>query len=159
MSKLFKNPSIAISMILGIILAVSLLLILLFVPFFTEKIPLFSEIKSLFEVKNLFNSGSLFYFVFVYSLSVIAEISIIAVLFLLNRVRKGLVFSKITVFLVGFVSWGSLVMGAIFVLAGIFHPFALIFALCFFLLCLCLRVVKTAFEKAIEIKSENDLTV
>ena len=80
----------------------------------------------------------------------------VAVLFLLIRVRNGLVFTEISVSIIRFVSWCCLILAAIILFA---HPTAFIFALAVAFLGICLRVVKNVIEAATAIKNENDLTV
>ena len=79
--------------------------------------------------------------------------------FLLLRVRKGLVFTDLSVGLIRGVSWCCLGLCLPFGFLGIY--FQLSWLVCFLavFLGLSLRVCKNAFEEATRIKQENDLTV
>ncbi len=78
---------------------------------------------------------------------------------LLLRVRKGLVFTPLSVSLIRFVSWSCLGVCVCFLLLGVYFQLAFIMAFLALFLSLCLRVVKNVIEEATEIKGENDLTV
>lgn len=78
---------------------------------------------------------------------------------LLLRVRRGLVFTLPTVSLIRGVSWCCIGLCGLFCLLGIYFQLAFPVALMALFLGLCLRVCKNAFEEAIQIKQENDLTV
>ena len=79
--------------------------------------------------------------------------------FLLLRVRKGLVFTPLSVSLIRYVSWSCLGVCLCFLLLGVYFQLAFIMAFLALFLSLCLRVVKNVIEEATEIKGENDLTV
>lgn len=78
---------------------------------------------------------------------------------LLMNVRKGQVFTSQTVSLIRGVSWCCLSLCVPFGILGLY--FQLSWIVCFLagFLGLCLRVCKNAFEEALEIKEENDLTI
>ncbi len=78
---------------------------------------------------------------------------------LLMNVRKGQVFTSQTVSLIRGVSWCCLSLCVPFGILGLY--FQLSWVVCFLagFLGLCLRVCKNAFEEALEIKEENDLTI
>lgn len=78
---------------------------------------------------------------------------------LLLNVRKGQVFTSQTVSLIRGVSWCCLSLCVPFGVLGLyFQPSWIVCFLAVFL-GLCLRVCKNAFEEALEIKEENDLTI
>jgi hypothetical protein len=78
---------------------------------------------------------------------------------LLLRVKKGMVFTRISTELVRGISWCCFLLGAVFVALGIYFQLAFILAFAAVFLGICLRVVKNVLEEATEIKEENDLTV
>lgn len=85
---------------------------------------------------------------------------------LLMRIRKGAVFTAMTVALIRGVSWCCILFAAVtFIMGWTFSPILLggyVFAgvaMIALLAGLCLRVVKNVIEEATAIKSENDLTV
>lgn len=159
MLKISKSSSSVISLVLAAALIVAFGLIMVFLPIIAESGPVLSYLAKMFAEKDLFGMGRASFFIFGYVVLAIAEACCISVLLLLLRVRKGLVFTEITVSLIRFVSWGSIAMGAVFLAAQYFNDLSFVLALAFFFLGLCLRAVKNAFEEAIAIKKENDLTV
>ena len=78
---------------------------------------------------------------------------------LLKRVRKNQIFTDKSVSLIRGVSWCCIILCFLFFLLGIYFRLAFIVSLVAVFLGLCLRVVKNVIEQAVEIKSENDLTV
>lgn len=78
---------------------------------------------------------------------------------LLQRVRRGEVFTATSVSLVRGVSWCCFLLCVAFCGLGIYFQLAFIVAIMAVFLGLCLRVVKNVIEEATLIKSENDLTV
>lgn len=99
-------------------------------------------------------------------LTVLAYLALSAVLFadglmipLLFRVRDGRVFTSETVALIRCISWCCILLGAVLCLIGLYFTLAFLIAGLAIFLGLCLRVVKNVIEEAVEIKSENDLTV
>ena len=83
----------------------------------------------------------------------------IMLLILLVRVKRHLVFTDLSVAMIRGVSWCCLLLCTIFCFLGIYFQLAFIVALCALFLGICLRVCKNAFEEAISIKEENELTV
>lgn len=78
---------------------------------------------------------------------------------LLLRIRKRLVFHSATVSLIRGVSWCCLLLCAIFCFLGIYFQLSFIVALCALFLGICLRVCKNAFEEAVSLKEEHELTI
>lgn len=79
--------------------------------------------------------------------------------FLLVRVKKGLVFTDITVSLIRRVSWCCFAVCLLFAFLGIYFQLSFIVAFLGTFLGVCLRVTKNVIAEAVEIKNENDLTV
>lgn len=78
---------------------------------------------------------------------------------LLLNVRKGEVFTDRTVSLIRGVSWCCLALCVPFGFLGLYFQLAWLVCFLAVFLGLCLRVCKNAFEEAVQIKQENDLTV
>lgn len=78
---------------------------------------------------------------------------------LLQRVRRGQVFTPTSVSLIRGVSWCCFLLCGVFCGLGFYFQLAFIVAIMAVFLGLCLRVVKNVIEEATHIKSENDLTV
>ncbi len=103
--------------------------------------------------------GRVFVHIVSYVLLVVFTVADILLMFLLTRVRKGKVFTPVSVSLIRYVSWCLFLICVAFALLGIYFQLALIMAFLAMFLGICLRVVKNVIEEATEIKSENDLTV
>lgn len=89
-----------------------------------------------------------------------AVMVIVGLLFvLLLRVKAGKVFTAGSVLLIRAISWGCMLLCAVFCGLGLYFQLAFIVAFAALFLGLCLRVVKNVIEEATRIKSENDLTV
>lgn len=78
---------------------------------------------------------------------------------LLQRVKKGLVFTEKSVFLIRSVSWCCYIICLLFIVLGIYFQLAFVVSFLAFFLGLCLRVTKNVIDEATQIKNENDLTV
>ena len=129
-------------------------------PFFFDKTPLLSEIHGYFASKTVgVLSGSVVFWSWMYFNMITVEACCTALLFLLFRVRNGLVFTPISVSLIRFVSWGCIFISASCFAVQYFLHMSYAIAFAALLLGLCLRVVKNVIEEATAIKSENDLTV
>jgi len=87
---------------------------------------------------------------------IVADVLLIA---LLQRVRKGDIFTDISVSIIRAVSWCCFFICVVFGLIGIYFQLSYIVAFVVLLLGLCVRVVKNVIEEATAIKCENDLTV
>lgn len=92
-----------------------------------------------------------------------SALPIITVLFslykLLSNIKKENVFCEANVSFIRLISWCSFTEALIALTAGFFYlPFLFIFIAAAFL-GIILRVIKNVFEKAVEIKNENELTI
>ncbi|MBR6557441.1 MAG: DUF2975 domain-containing protein [Clostridia bacterium] len=120
----------------------------------------------LIDIRNSIGDGNsileedkiIIYILAYLALAVIVGINIL-LLFLLFRVRGGLVFTQTSVALLRYVSWGCFLLCAVFCALAFFFGLSLIIAFAAAFIGFCLRVVKNVLEEATEIKSENDLTV
>lgn len=83
----------------------------------------------------------------------------ILLIWLLLRVRTGLVFTDKSIALVRAVSWCCMLLCATLAVIGLKFSLSLVIACLALFLGLCLRVVKNVLTQAAMIKSENDLTV
>ena len=78
---------------------------------------------------------------------------------LLQRVKKSLVFTEKSVFLIRSVSWCCYIICLLFIVLGLYFQLAFVVSFLAFFLGLCLRVTKNVIDEATQIKNENDLTV
>ena len=86
----------------------------------------------------------------------VADILLISIL---QRVRKGKIFTDISVALIRAVSWCCFFICVVFGVLGIYFQLSYIVAFGVLLLGLFVRVIKNVIEEATAIKCENDLTV
>ncbi|MBQ8863072.1 MAG: DUF2975 domain-containing protein, partial [Clostridia bacterium] len=104
-----------------------------------------------------------FLFGFAYMMLGVAVLIDILFICLLQRIRKGLVFTKESIDLLRGISFCFLGVALLFFpmafsFSDISGAALIIFAIALFL-GLCVRVIKNVLEEAIAIKSENDLTI
>ncbi|HHZ06713.1 MAG TPA: DUF2975 domain-containing protein [Clostridiales bacterium] len=77
----------------------------------------------------------------------------------INNIKKNDVFIENTVKQLRIMSYCCFVVTAIFIYLGVYRQLALLVACAAGFIGLILRVLKNVFEKAIEIKEENDYTI
>lgn len=78
---------------------------------------------------------------------------------LLKNVEKGLIFDRVNTRHLSVISVCCFLAAVLAAVAGVFHYALLVFALMALLGGIVLRVLMQVFEKAVEIKEENDMTV
>ena len=79
--------------------------------------------------------------------------------FLLRSIRKGRVFTPYCVALIRSLSWCLIAIGGGFFLVGFIFKISFVMTFVCVFIGICLRVVKNAFEEAVAIKEENELTI
>ncbi len=90
----------------------------------------------------------------------VTVMAIVALMFvLLLRIRAGQVFTTGSVLIIRAVSYGCMLLCAVFCGLGLYFQLAFAVAFAALFLGLCLRVVKNVLEEATRIKLENDMTV
>ena len=82
-----------------------------------------------------------------------------AMLVLLHRVRRELIFTDASVACLRVLSWCCIGEAACFFLVGYYFRFSFAVAFAAFFIGIALRVVKNVIEEATAIKAENDFTV
>ena len=157
MLKIPSKASINLSIILAVIFFVGCVVGAFFLPQFTNI--LIDTKDNIGNRDNITVAGRIFVHILAYML--VADILLADILLfnLLNRVKKGLVFTSDSVALIRGVSWCCLFLCVIFCGLGVYFQLAFIVAFAAMFLGLCIRVVKNVIEQATEIKQENDLTV
>ena len=78
---------------------------------------------------------------------------------MLSNIKKDIVFDRTNVKYLRYISWCCYSAGAVFVFLGFFIFLSFIIAIASIFFGLIIRVVKNLFCEAVEIKSENDLTI
>ncbi len=163
MPKISKNASTVLSIAMAVVFIATLLLVAVTLP---------GNVYNGGPIHNLIADTALEYFpleeqntaftlflIWCYCVIAVTLACCVAVLLLLFRIRKGLVFTAKSVSYIRFTSWGCLVISAAMLLLQYIHPFAVVFPIATAFLGICLRVVKNVIETATELKNKNDLTV
>ncbi len=104
-------------------------------------------------------TGRIFVHIASYLILAVFIVADIFLFFLLLRVKKGLVFTDITVSLIRRVSWCCFAVCFLFAFLGIYFQLSFIVAFLGTFLGVCLRVIKNVIAEAVEIKNEDDLTI
>ena len=85
--------------------------------------------------------------------------AVIALDKMLSNIKKDIVFDRTNVKYLRHISWCCYVAGAVFFVLGFYIFLSFILAIAAIFFGLIIRVVKNLFCEAVEIKSENDLTI
>lgn len=97
--------------------------------------------------------------VMLYICDIFGLLAVNALRILLNNINNDLVFTEQNTKCLRTISWACMLAGVTFAVFGIWR-FSFFFAAFFAVfLGLVMRVLKNVFEKAVEIKSENDFTI
>lgn len=94
-----------------------------------------------------------------YGVLAVVALADVMLFLLLCRVRRGLVFTALSVSYIRMISWCAIACGLLFVALGRYFSIAFVVAAAGIFAGLCVLVVKNVIEEAVEIKAENDLTV
>ena len=157
MLKISKKLSVFLSLTLSVLFLVTCIAGVIILPFLAEML---INVKDNIGFRDdITDGGRIFVLVMAYLLLAVAMFADIMLFALLLRVRSGLVFTEKSVALIRGVSWCCFLLCAVFCGLGIYFQLAFILAFAAVFLGLCIRVVKNVIEEAMEIKSENDLTV
>ncbi len=152
-----KSVNLSIAVALSFIMVITFLAVL--IPFVWQNTPYLSKLINNIKINESQQLGRSLFFVWMYICLAIVEVCCAMVLMLLVRVRKGLVFSEISVDCLRYISWLCVLL-SVFLLVGIvFHPMMFVMALAAAFLGLCLRVAKNVIELATSIKQEHDFTI
>lgn len=157
MLKIPSKASITLSIILAVIFFIGCIIGMFFLPQLTDI--LIDTKDNIGNRDNITMAGRIYVHVLAYMLLFDILLADILLFGLLNRVKKGLVFTAGSVALIRGVSWCCMFLCAIFCGLGVYFQLAFIVGFAAIFLGLCIRVVKNVIEQATEIKQENDLTV
>ena len=95
-----------------------------------------------------------------YSLGTIALLTLFCMLRFISNLEKDQVFIRQNVKWLRFISYGCLTAGILlFVVSLVYIKFFIIISLAALFMMLIVRVIKNAFEQAVEMKEELDLTI
>ncbi len=161
---MFKIPSkisISISLVLAVILFVAIIVGAVLMPAIADYlIGVDDYIEGFLGSRGeIGKTGQILILVESYLLLAVALIADLMLFTLLIRVRKGKVFTPISVSLIRGVSWCCFAAALIILVLGMYFQIAYILVFAAVFLGFCLHVVKNVIEEATRIKNENDLTV
>ena len=154
MPKISRKASTTLSFILAILFLLVLVLAAIFIPFLAAKNIGEGQVLPVLPL-----NGRVFALVAGYLGIAIAFFADITLMLLLHSVRRERIFTPYCVALLRRLSWCCMGEALVFLAIGALFTLALFIAFIALLVGLCLRVVKNAFELALSLKEENDLTV
>ena len=95
-----------------------------------------------------------------YILGIIAQVTLFCMFKFVTNLEKDLVFIPQNIKWLRFISYGCLSAGLLLIIvAVVYHKLYLIFSLAALFMMLIVRVIKNAFEQAVKMKEELDLTI
>ena len=157
MMKISRKTSTTLSFILAILFMAGLIATAFLLPWMVPKlIDLPDNVGSRDQITD---AGRILVLACSYLALLLAEVADILLLQLLKSVRGGNVFTPRCVGLIRGISWCLILFGAAFLPIAFYFQLAFIVSFAGVFLGLCVRVVKNAFEEAVALKEENDLTV
>ena len=146
MPKIEKKTSTMLSLVSTVVFFVGLIAAAVILPFYIRLIAFPSGLDP-------------FFYIIGYAVLLLAGIADWMLFQLLRLVRKGMIFTSGAVSLIRGISWCCIAAGILFAVLAFFFVICGAVAFTAVFVGLCIRVVKNAVEEAVEIKSENDLTV
>lgn len=110
---------------------------------------------------NISNEFSFYIITFIsYTLGIIAQVTLFCMLKFVTNLEKDLVFIPQNIKWLRFISYGCLSAGLLLIIVTVvYHKLYLIFSLAALFMMLIVRVIKNAFEQAVKMKEELDLTI
>ena len=110
---------------------------------------------------NISNEFSFYIITFIsYMLGIIALLTLFCMLRFIVNLENDLVFVPQNIKWLRFISYGCLSAGLLLIIATVvYHKLFLVLSLAALFMMLIVRVIKNAFEQAVEMKEELDLTI
>ena len=110
---------------------------------------------------NISKELSLYIITFIsYILGIIAQVTLFCMFKFVTNLEKDLVFIPQNIKWLRFISYGCLSAGLLLIVVTVvYHKLYLIFSLAALFMMLIVRVIKNAFEQAVKMKEELDLTI
>lgn len=149
------------SLILSRILTFAAAFVALFVAFFIPTISDWYKYEMTYEAESLFQRSTMYLpmCITLYVCDALALAALWNLNSLLRNIGRNEVFvSKNTVCLRR-ISWICMLAGLALIIFGLWSIIFMVFGMCAVMFGLIMRVLKNVFEKAVEIKSENDFTI
>ncbi len=153
MLKINKNVSVIISIVLAFVFIAALAVAIVMMPdilnvyldVMTNKDHLTSHIPTILGL--------------LYGIAAVALVAVSMLIILLFRVRRGEVFTALSVSCLRGISWCFVLLVILFLGLSFAFYIALVCAAAAALMCLLMRVVKNVIEEATAIKADNDFTI
>jgi len=152
-----KDKSLFLSRILTVVAAFAAV----FVAFFIPTIADWYRYEMAFEAESVFSRDTMFLpmCVALYICDALALAALWNLHILLKNISKDQVFISKNTACLRWISWICMGVGAVLMLFGLWSSIFAFFGMCAVMFGLIMRVLKNVFEKAVEIKSENDFTI
>ena len=157
MLKVPSRFSVMLSTALAVVLALAVVAGAVFMPLICDM--LINARDSISVRDDLGENDRVIVMVVAYLILAIILLADVLLFMLLIKVRHSEVFTAGSVSLIRGVSWCCVALCAAFAVLGYYFYLSFVVSFLAVFLGLCLRVVKNVIEEAVEIKSENDLTV
>lgn len=150
-----KTKSLLLSRILTAVMTFIILILTFFIPALSELYSDFSSDRGLFAVINV----TIPLCITLYICEVLALFAMHSLSVLLGNLNRDEVFVNSNTVCLRRISWACMLAGFVLFIFGLWRFIFIIAAYFAILLGLVMRVLKNVFEKAVEIKSENDFTI
>ncbi len=152
-----NKASILISAVIGVVFFIGLAVCCFWVPNFVD---LILSVPDNFGIRNEVTSfGKGLIISDIYLMIAVGEIAIVFMLFLLKRVSKGKVFTKITGDVLNVISICCFAEGILALLLVFCFQIVICATFAAFFLGFCLLIVKNVINEGTRIKDENDFTI
>ena len=149
------------SLILSRILTVAAVMAAIIVAFFIPAIAEWYEYEMSVEANSFLDRSSMFIpmCITLYVCDALALAALWNLNILLRNINKNEVFIQKNTNCLRRISWICMGVGAMMMIFGLWSSIFVFFGMCALMFGLIMRVLKNVFEKAVEIKSENDFTI
>jgi len=152
-----KDKSLILSRILTIAAAMAAVIVAVFIPAIAE----WYEYEMSSEANGIFDRSTMFIpmCITLYVCDALALAALWKLHILLRNISKDEVFTDKNTACLRWISWICMGVGVIMMIFGLWSSIFIFFGMCALMFGLIMRVLKNVFEKAVEIKSENDFTI
>ncbi len=152
-----KDKSLILSRILTVAAAIAALITAFFIPAIAE----WYEYEMSVEANSVFDRSTMFVpmCVTLYVCDVLALGALWNLHILLRNISREEVFTNRNTACLRRISWICMGVGVVMMIFGLWSSIFIFFGMCALMFGLIMRVLKNVFEKAVEIKSENDFTI
>lgn len=149
------------SLILSRILTFAAAFVAVFTAFFIPTISDWYKYEMTYEAESIFQRSTMFLpmCITLYVCDALALAALWNLNSLLRNISNDEVFVPKNTTCLRRISWICMIAGAVLIVFGLWSIIFMVFGMCAVMFGLIMRVLKNVFEKAVEIKSENDFTI